>query len=142
MAWWQALPRASPHPLSFTAAPGTAQPVISGLDALPNLTWTRTTGKLDECIFVAELPSGTPPFQQLFYNGEMMVEARWPNLDVSNLKTEALDRKRWQPTGQGSRYGHIADPALAAFPFSWDGALATLQVAHQVQFAVCAFESF
>ena len=96
MVAWQALPQASPHPLSFTAAPGTAQPVISGLDALPNLTWTRTTSKQDECIFVAELPSGTPPFQQLFYNGEMMVEARWPNLDASNLKTEALDRKRWQ----------------------------------------------
>ena len=27
--------------------------------------------------------------------------------------------------------GHIADPALGSSPFSWDGALATLQVAHQ-----------
>ena len=32
---------------------------------------------------------------------------------------------------EGSQFGHIEDPGLAANGFSWDGALATLQVAHQ-----------
>jgi len=37
----------------------------------------------------------------------------------------------FQPTGPGSQYGRIADEALGQFNFSWSGALATLQVAHQ-----------
>ena len=48
-----------------------------------------------------------------------------------------LDPSRWRNTSQRvaalgpSRYGVIVDPALASFDFSWNGALATLNVAHQ-----------
>jgi hypothetical protein len=62
----------------------------------------------------------------------MMVEARFPNVNVAQLAQQSLNRSAsWQPTGKGSVYGRIFDPALAATNFSWNGALATLQIAHQ-----------
>eukprot|EP01043_Picozoa_sp_COSAG02_P045522 COSAG02_NODE_4171_length_5675_cov_2.909254_1_plen_741_part_00 len=127
------LPRSMQHSLRFQAAEGTASPVLSGLDLLSNLTWTQSSQGTSKggCVFVATLPSSTPEFQQLFYGGRMMVEARWPNLDVSHIETETLNREKWAPTSKGSEYGHIVDPALAQTTFSWTGALATLQVAHQ-----------
>ena len=61
-----------------------------------------------------------------------LIEARWPNLDVDVLPAQVLDRHRaWQCTGNGSRLGHIVSPALMQSNLSWDGALATLQVAHE-----------
>lgn len=88
-----------------------------------------------ECTYTTPLPAGTPRFEQLFHGGLMMVEARWPNLDFSpprRLEDAVLDRDAsWRPTGQGTVYGEIVDEGLAAFDFSWDGALATLNVAHQ-----------
>jgi hypothetical protein len=137
------LPAASgSRPLAFHAGTGTAgaRPVLSGLDKLDNLTWTRGGGGITasrdksstSCVFVAELPPNTPSFQQLFYNGEAMIEARWPNVKLETFRTDILDKeKAWQPTSKGSLYGHIVDPALAESRFSWDGGLATLQVAHQ-----------
>ena len=105
--------------------------VISGLEALPLSTgWARHRG----CVFrtLAPLPPGDMRrAQQLFYGGQMMVEARFPNVDVAQLPQEALSRGSWQPTGKGSVYGRVVDPALANANFSWNGALATLQVAHQ-----------
>ena len=126
------LPRRLQHSLRFQGAEGTASPVLSGLDLLSDLTWTkRSQGGKASCVFVATLPSSTPEFQQLFYGGSMMVEARWPNLDISRMETETLNREKWAPTSKGSKYGTIVDPALAQTTFSWTGALATLQVAHQ-----------
>ena len=124
------LPQSSAHALTFRAAPGT-RPVLSGLEVLAGLTWTRGAGS--PCSWVAELPPGAPTsFQQLFYGGKMMVEARWPNVDVENLEADMLNRSvAWEPAGSGSQYGFIADPELARGNFSWDGALATLNVAHQ-----------
>jgi hypothetical protein len=124
-----ALPTHAPHPLSFHAAPDSS-PVLSGLVPLPNLNWTKREAKAPACVFVADLE--TTSFQQLFYRGQAMIEARWPNVDIHNFEAQILDKTvAWQPTDKGSLYGHIADPALAKCPFSWDGALATLQVAHQ-----------
>ena len=126
------LPRRLQHSLRFQGAEGAASPVLSGLDLLSHLTWTKSSqGGKASCVFVATLPSSTPEFQQLFYGGSMMVEARWPNLDISRMETETLNREKWAPTSKGSKYGTIVDPALAQTTFSWTGALATLQVAHQ-----------
>ena len=104
---------------------------ISGLDELPKMSWQRdqSTGG---CIWSATLPANvSTAFSQLFYGGAMMVEARWPNLDIKNVAASALARRSWQTVGNGSIYGRITVPALAAQPFSWTGALATLNVAHQ-----------
>jgi hypothetical protein len=146
------LPPQSAHALAFRAVGG-SRPVLSGLDVLEGLRWrrselpaaragqpsaqdssrSRSRSRLSPCAFVAELPVGAPSgFQQLFYGGQMMVEARWPNLDVGSLEDEMLSRSKvWEPVAPGSKYGRIEDPALARGGFSWNGALATLQVAHQ-----------
>eukprot|EP01047_Picozoa_sp_COSAG01_P059524 COSAG01_NODE_7159_length_3325_cov_2.018909_1_plen_453_part_00 len=146
------LPPQSAHALAFRAM-GESRPVLSGLDVLEGLRWRRSelpaarTGqpsaqdssrsrshsRLSPCAFVTELPVDAPSgFQQLFYGGQMMVEARWPNLDVGSLEDEMLSRSKvWEPVAPGSKYGRIEDPALARGGFSWNGALATLQVAHQ-----------
>ena len=117
------------HSRTYRAVqPGTA--ALSGLDALTGLTWRPF--ETHKCVYSAVLPAGAPQaFQQVFWQGDMMVEARWPNLNVSNLWNQSLSHASWAPTGAGSKYGQILDPALRQFNFSWDGALATLQVAHQ-----------
>ena len=63
---------------------------ISGLDELPKMSWQRdqSTGG---CIWSATLPANvSTAFSQLFYGGAMMVEARWPNLDIKNVAASAL----------------------------------------------------
>ena len=118
----------SKHAQAFVAAPGQV-PVVSGLEALRGLHWTKTAKK---CTFATELPAGAPAsFEQLFYRGNMMVEARWPNLAVDRLTHSVLDRKTWQPMSKGTTYGHVVHPDLSNFNFSWNGALATLNVGHQ-----------
>jgi len=66
-------------------------------------------------------------FEQLFVDGRMMFEARWPNIRFKDI----LSRKGWARTGEGSRYGKIVDPELAKTGNDWTGALATLNAAHQ-----------
>ena len=124
--------------VSFHAAAHTtgSRPVLSGLDVLGgHLHWQRRNTSAatssNACIFAAQIPLGTPTFQQLFYEGQLMVEARWPDLTVRDLPQQLLDRRTWQRSANGSRYGRIVSPALARANFSWDGALATLQVAHE-----------
>jgi len=66
-------------------------------------------------------------FDQLFMDGNMMIEARWPNMRFEEL----YDRSKWAKAGVGSRYGKMVDPELAQTGIDWTGALATLNVAHQ-----------
>ena len=98
-----------------------------------SLQWTLAAGM--ECTYQTPLPAGAPRFEQLFHEGKMMVEARWPNLDFApprRLEDQVLDRAAaWRPTGAGTVYGEIHDSGLADFDFSWNGGLATLNVAHQ-----------
>jgi len=68
------------------------------------------------------------PVEQLFVGSRMMVEARWPNID---LETQLLERKVWRGTVEGSRYGLIKDPGLVETDVDWTGAHITLNVAHQ-----------
>lgn len=132
--------------LALRAASAADAVTLSGVDTLPNATvWTRWTppalvkrsGTLaaPSCAWQTTLPAGVVDpnaARQLFFNGMAMVGARWPNLNVNNAPAEALNRSRgWQPTAAGSTYGRVTDPALAGFDFSWNGALATLNVAHQ-----------
>ncbi|MGB2819517.1 MAG: right-handed parallel beta-helix repeat-containing protein, partial [Phycisphaerae bacterium] len=61
---------------------------------------------------------------QLFVDGEMMVEARWPNQPFERR----WDKAAWRPTAEGSDYGKIVDPQLAGTGVDWTGALAVLNV--------------
>jgi len=64
---------------------------------------------------------------QLFVDGKMMMEARWPNISLADVLTP----KAWAETAKGSRYGTVVDPDLAKTGIDWTGAVATLNVAHQ-----------
>lgn len=66
-------------------------------------------------------------FEQLFVDGEMMVEARWPNRPFEKL----WERSTWATSDKGSKYGKMVDAELAKTGIDWTGATATLNVAHQ-----------
>jgi len=63
-------------------------------------------------------------FDQLFVDGQMMIEARWPNMDFD----QRFDKNIWATAGKGSEYGLMVDPALAKTGINWTGAVATLNV--------------
>jgi hypothetical protein len=111
---------------------GTNATTLSGLDTLSNLVWHRYGN--NKCIWSAQVASNLPRIQQLFYKGSMQIEARWPNIDIredKNVGNHVLNRETWKVVGMGSSYGKIQNKELAEFNFSWAGALATLNVAHQ-----------
>ncbi len=107
------------RPIRFAVRPG-EKAVLQGTDPL-DLEWAPHT----EAIFRAPTSAR---FAQLFADGQMMVEARWPDM---RFPGELWDRSKWAATGAGSRYGRIVDPELARTGADWTGALATLNVAHQ-----------
>lgn len=133
-----AVPEAATRRSGSTSFIGSEGAEVCGLDVL-DLEWELSSGPgagiaQESCFFRAKLPETTFEFQQLFFRGEMMVEARWPNVDVASLPAQMLSvDDAWEPTNVGSRYGIVVDPSLSQFDFSWDGALATLNVAHQVR---------
>ena len=63
-------------------------------------------------------------FDQLFVDGRMMIEARWPNMRFD----QRFDKTIWATAGKGSEYGTMVDPALAKTGIDWNGATATLNV--------------
>jgi len=64
---------------------------------------------------------------QLFVDGKMMIEARWPNMRFEEL----WERSLWAKSGIKSVYGKMVDPELAKTDIDWTGAIATLNVCHQ-----------
>ena len=66
-------------------------------------------------------------FEQLFVDGKMMINARWPNMTFD----QRLDRFRWQRVDKESSYGKIVSNELAETGIDWTGALATLNISHQ-----------
>ncbi len=106
-------------PIRFMAYPG-ERPVISGADIL-DVSWTLHRGNIYKASTTAE-------FEQLFVDGQTMVEARWPNM---RFPQQLWLRSCWASAGVGSRYGKMVDPQLAATNIDWTGATAVLNVAHQ-----------
>jgi hypothetical protein len=84
-------------PITFAAYPG-ATPIISGADAL-NLSWSIYGNSIYQA-------STTTSFRQLFVDGVMMNEARWPNATVNNL----LYAPRSTPSV--CTYTYLTDPSL------------------------------
>ena len=121
-------------------------PTLSGLELIAgaDVAWQRvpSMGGTGSNVWRTRLTlsndAAAPP-QQLFMDGAMLHEARWPNVG-NRFPFSQLDPSHWQNTSTGSRYGTVVAPALAAggardaatgTNFSWDGARATLNVAHQ-----------
>lgn len=65
--------------------------------------------------------------EQVFVDGEMVVEARWPKMKISGL----WDRRCWARVDPGSRFGKIICSGLTKTAINWTGAVAVLNVAHQ-----------
>jgi len=102
------------------AAYGDEKVVLNGTEIFEG-EWTVHKGK----IYKSRLPRQC---KQLFVDGRMMLEARWPNLDFPDgLWTQ----DRWAKAGIGSRHGKVVDKDLAKTNIDWTGAIAALNVAHQ-----------
>jgi len=93
-------------PIRFLAMPG-EKVVLSGADALTG-TWERYRGN------ISRLATGRR-FVQLFVDGKMMPEARWPN-----SAPEDLMKPNRAAAGEGTGYQVLADPNLP--PGDWEGA--------------------
>ena len=63
-------------------------------------------------------------FNQLFVDGKMMTEARWPNCPFE----KRWDVDCWSVVKEGSIYGKIVDPELSKTDIDWTGAIATLNI--------------
>ena len=94
-------------PILFAALPG-EKVVLSGAERLAG-AWQRHQGS------IYKLPTDLS-FTQLFVDGKMMLEARWPNSPVNDLM--AMQRAR---AGEGTGYEILADPKLP--PGDWNGAV-------------------
>jgi len=105
-------------PICFMAFPGEVV-TLCGTDPL-DLDWQVHEGS----IYRAQVDR---EFEQLFVDGDMMIEARWPNMRFD----EMWDRSKWAFAGKESRYGKMHDPALAETGIDFTGALATLNIVHQ-----------
>jgi hypothetical protein len=103
--------------------------LLSGLETVKS-EWSLFKGQ----IYQTKLPQTlSAPIEQLFVGGTMMVEARWPNVGspTKDFPLNMLDPSHWELQGNGSKYGAMIDDELAKFPFSWNDAQVTLNVAHQ-----------
>lgn len=96
------------RPIRFVARPG-EKVVLSGADAIEG-TWEQHEGSIYKL-------STNLKFVQLFVDGKMMPEARWPN-----SPPEALMTYNRAAMGEGTGYEMVADTNLP--PGDWNGAVA------------------
>jgi len=102
-------------PISFEAWPGEVV-ILSGTETLA-ADWSVHEGSIYKAKVSGE-------FDQLFVDGRMMIEARWPNMRFE----QRFDKSCWATAGKGSEYGTMVDPALAETGIDWTGAVGTLNV--------------
>ena len=105
-------------PIRFIAAKG-ERVVLDGTEPVTG-EWTRHKGS----IFKARLAE---PTEQLFVDGKMQIEARWPNMRFEQI----WDRSKWAKSNHGSRKDLMVCKKLAETGIDWTGAVATLNVGHQ-----------
>lgn len=98
-------------PIRFIAYPG-EEPIVSGANIL-DVSWTLHSGKIYKA-------STTVDFEQLFVDGQMMQEARWPN-----TPTRDLIRARYAICDDGTNADVLVDDALPQG--DWDGAIAYIR---------------
>ena len=105
-------------PIRFVAAEG-ERVIFDGTDLVTG-QWTHYRGAI-YCTAV------DGPVPQVFVDGVMQIEARWPNMRFE----EIWDRTKWARSDHGSRKDLMICDALAETGIDWTGALATLNVGHQ-----------
>ena len=96
-------------PITFAAYPG-AIPIVSGADVL-NLTWSVYSNSIYQASTAAS-------FRQLFVDGVMMNEARWPNASVDNLLNAPRSTPRlMHPHQPGGRFVAERQPSERHSPY-------------------------
>ena len=105
-------------PIRYVAYPG-EKVTINGSEVVEG-EWSKYKGSIYKTRLDVEC-------QQLFVDGEMMIEARWPNMTMDQL----WERSSWAASDVGSVYGKMVDADLAETDVDWTGAIATLNIAHQ-----------
>ena len=85
------------------------------------------TGEWTHCKGAIYCTAVDGPIEQVFVDGAMQIEARWPNMRFE----EIWDRTKWARSDHGSRKDRMICEALAETGIDWTGALATLNVGHQ-----------
>ena len=103
------------RPIRFEAWPGEVV-ILSGTEPVQG-SWSAHDGAIFKTRVEQE-------FDQLFVDGRMMIEARWPNMRFE----QRFDKNCWATAGEGSEYGTMVDPALAETGIDWTGAIGTLNV--------------
>ena len=105
-----------------TFMPYNGEPVtVSGADVIPANSWTLSSGSIYKAPMSWDLGDGN---NQVFLDGKMMIEARWPNttLDVSNPKLAHIANRSYV-AGTPLAVGTITDPSLPSRPANyWNGA--------------------
>jgi hypothetical protein len=104
----------SGSPITFQNYPGETV-TISGADEIPAASWTVHSGSIYQAPMSWTLGNG---MDQIFVDGVMMNEARWPNstLDVSNPKASTAG------SVSGTTSMTMSDPALSQAAGFWNGA--------------------
>jgi hypothetical protein len=103
------------RPICFEAWPGEVV-ILSGTEPIRG-RWSLHKGA------IYKMKAGRE-FDQLFVDGKMMIEARWPNMRFE----QRFDKSAWATAGTGSEYGTMVDLALAGTGIDWTGAVGTLNV--------------
>ena len=105
-------------PIRYVAYPG-ERVTISGTEPIKS-PWSVYKGAIYQTRVDQDV-------EQLFVDGEMMIEARWPNMRFEDL----WERSCWASSDAGSGYEKMVDAELGKTGIDWTGAIATLNVAHQ-----------
>ena len=75
---------------------------VKGTADITDLTWSVYKGSILKAKITSDFISQHPtPFQQLFVDGAMMIEARWPNAKLDEMLSPSV----WAQTKKGSLYG-------------------------------------
>ena len=93
---------------------------VSGADIIAKTSWAAHAGSVYKAPQGWDLGEGN---NQVFVDGQMMIEARWPNttLDVSRPKKDTVDAITAMYAGEAS-YATITDDELAGVADgAWDG---------------------
>jgi len=106
------------RPIRFAAAQG-ERVILDGTDVL-KAQWQPWRDGIYRTPCAANV-------EQLFVDGRMMIEARWPNARFA----ERWDRDKWADSATGSRKDVLVCAELKQAGIDWTGALAVLNVAHQ-----------
>lgn len=107
------------RPIRFVAS-ADAKVIVDGTDVI-DAKWSLHKGNIYKTNVRHEV-------KQLFLDGKMLIEARWPNMEFPR---QLWSKEKWATSDVGSRHGRMVDAELSETGIDWTGGIAVLNVAHQ-----------